>query len=261
VDTVEIAMPPDLYICLGNSYDHLEGLEEAAASHEGTNWTINSKAAPGDRVVFYLTAPLSSFVAVGLVASIPELDDGDQGWAGHYMADIKDVQMVPSQLHIRDARTDFSEWSWLRQPRRSTAVPDSVAERFLALLLVSGADPEYASASDIEGTKTEVLRLTTKRSKTLRAKALRQANGVCCVCRRDFSQVLGGRGVRVLQVHHMKQLSSFDLPTRTTLEDLAVVCANCHMLLHLNSDKPLDIDELRRMLKADAKSPLFQASP
>jgi hypothetical protein len=71
----------------------------------------------------------------------------------------------------------------------------------------------FAEESDIEGTKTEVTSLKTKRSRKLRDLAFKAAHGICCVCRRDYSKVLGGRGVRVLQVHHRHQLSARDMPS------------------------------------------------
>lgn len=108
-----------------------------------------------------------------------------------------------------------------------------------------------AEELDIEGTKTEIVLLRSKRSRKLRDKAFKAANGVCCVCDRDFTKVLGGRGVRVLQVHHRDQLSARVAPSVTKIGDLAVVCANCHLLLHLDSDKALGVQKLREMLRAD----------
>lgn len=108
-----------------------------------------------------------------------------------------------------------------------------------------------ASASDIEGMKAEVVQMKSKRSRRLRRLAFLSANGMCVVCDRDFSKLLGGRGVRVLQVHHKKQLSSRSAPSVTRVADLAVVCANCHMLLHLDSAKSLTVEKLRRMLVQD----------
>jgi predicted HNH restriction endonuclease len=63
--------------------------------------------------------------------------------------------------------------------------------------------------------------------------------------------VLDGRGVRVLQVHHRKQLSAREAPSITKLGDLAVVCANCHLLLHLDPKNALKVEKLREMLEAD----------
>lgn len=108
-----------------------------------------------------------------------------------------------------------------------------------------------AEESDIEGLKTEVRVLKTKRSRKLRYTAFEAANGICCVCDRDFSKILNGRGIRVLQVHHRDQLSAREVPSVTKQSDLAVVCANCHLLLHLDSEKALSVNELREMLRAD----------
>jgi len=55
--------------------------------------------------------------------------------------------------------------------------------------------------------------------------------------------------MRVLQVHHKKQLGWKSTPKLTKSSDLAVVCANCHMLIHMNPKKALSIDKLRVMLK------------
>lgn len=105
-----------------------------------------------------------------------------------------------------------------------------------------------ATDSDIEGTRYEILMMTTKRSRRLRDKAFHNANGTCAVCDRDYSKLLDGRGIRVLQVHHKRMLSKSDAETKTTLNDLVVVCANCHLLLHLDPKKPLTVLQLRSML-------------
>jgi hypothetical protein len=81
----------------------------------------------------------------------------------------------------------------------------------------------------------------------LRESAIQAAQGLCCVCGRDFSQVLGGRGLRVLQVchhgHQQGQPSASDAPV--------VVCANCHCLLHLDADTVLSVQQLREMLREE----------
>lgn len=241
----------NLHVCMGDPKRHEEELRRCERERDTDNWTINSKAAPGDRVVFYLKGPLSSFVAVGIVASHPEKDDGTKGWAGHYMADVSKIRMLPTPVHLRDVRKAFPKWDWLRQPRRSTAVPLAVVDRFLKLLDNVPVAPDRDLVSELEGITTEVVRLTSSRSRRLRDLAMKQAQGVCCVCDRDFSGVLGGKGVRVLQVHHRRQLAASELPHRTKLDDLAVVCANCHMLLHMDPKKALRVGQLRRMLSRE----------
>ena len=107
-----------------------------------------------------------------------------------------------------------------------------------------------ADASAIEGLGTEGKITRYGRSRSLRDAALRRSNGICAVCRHDFKTVLGGRGICVLHVHHLKQLSVRDRPKRTSLKDLVVVCANCHMLLHFaDRGRPLLPSDLRARLR------------
>ena len=110
---------------------------------------------------------------------------------------------------------------------------------------------DAASLEALEGLKTETRSIRSNRSQRLRKAALNAASGICCVCDRDFSKMLNGRGVRVLQVHHRDQLSARAVPAITTQSDLAVVCANCHLLLHLDAEKALSVAELRKMLRED----------
>lgn len=54
-----------------------------------------------------------------------------------------------------------------------------------------------------------------------------------------------------LQVHHRNQLALEDEPVVTKTADLAVVCANCHMLIHFDPKKALQVEVLRQMLHGD----------
>lgn len=240
-----------VYICFGTPDVHLDQLRRAAAGDGELGWwTINKSALPEDQVVFYMIRPMSAFVASGVVVSKASLvDDTTSGWYGYYCADVKDVRMLPRFVRLDEAQMEFPKWGFLRYPRRSTLVPSHLAERFLRFLKAGKQESvRFAEESDIEGTKTEVVRITSKRSRRLRDLAFKAAQGVCCACRRDFSKVLGGRGVRVLQVHHRQQLAARDAPSVTKVSDLAVVCANCHLLLHLDPENTLSVEELRGML-------------
>lgn len=136
-------------------------------------------------------------------------------------------------------------------------IPDAIANR-LEDLWADFIDNErvlpnvVAEPAAIEGLRTEAKVYVRGRSRQLRELALTKAEGVCCVCGFDYKELLNGKGVRVLQVHHRKQLAASDAPRVTHLSDLAVVCANCHLLIHMNPRQALEIEELRKML---GKSP------
>lgn len=109
----------------------------------------------------------------------------------------------------------------------------------------------FADDFDIEGVKTEYRATRTKRSDRLRRKALKQAKGVCAVCGFDYGAILGGMGIRVLQVHHTKPMSTYSGEEVTALSDLVVVCANCHLLLHLDPKQCLKVPKLRKQLEGE----------
>jgi 5-methylcytosine-specific restriction enzyme A len=102
--------------------------------------------------------------------------------------------------------------------------------------------------SALEGEPIEHRGYRHKRDQQLRRAALDAAGGICAVCAVDFTKVLAGKGVRVLQVHHKSQLSQQDQPKLNTAADLAVVCANCHALIHLNPKKALTVSALKSLI-------------
>ena len=52
------------------------------------------------------------------------------------------------------------------------------------------------------------------------------------VCGFDFHEMYGEIGRDYAQVHHLKPLSDRTKPSLTMLSDLAVLCANCHVMVH-----------------------------
>lgn len=99
-----------------------------------------------------------------------------------------------------------------------------------------------------EGMMREVTTMAASRNRELRNVALAASRGVCEACRTDFSLLLGGLGVRALQVHHRSQLALLNEPALNGLEDLAVVCANCHSMIHADPAKAMPVAQLRELL-------------
>jgi predicted HNH restriction endonuclease len=68
-----------------------------------------------------------------------------------------------------------------------------------------------------------------------RAKAQRLAETgklECEVCNIDFDRRYGERGRGFIEAHHKVPVSQLDGKKRTRIEDLALVCSNCHRMLH-----------------------------
>ena len=54
----------------------------------------------------------------------------------------------------------------------------------------------------------------------------------CEVCRFDFLETYAELGRGFAECHHLTSLALLTETTETKLEDLAIVCANCHRMLH-----------------------------
>jgi predicted HNH restriction endonuclease len=190
-----------------------------------------------------MKAPVSSFVAIGVVASSAKHQDNPRkSWYGHHLAAIKSVRMLTRNAALGKMKAALPKWGWLSQPRRSTSVPVSSARKFVEVFdCVATRANVGADGSALEGIKTEEKVLRRYRSQHLRNLALEKAAGNCSACRRDFKAILDGAGCRVLQVHHIKQLAASDEARITRLRDLAVVCANCHLLIHANPKRALSV--------------------
>lgn len=54
----------------------------------------------------------------------------------------------------------------------------------------------------------------------------------CCVCKFDFEAAYGNVGEDFIEGHHTKPLSELAGETETKVSDIALVCSNCHRMLH-----------------------------
>jgi 5-methylcytosine-specific restriction protein A len=112
-------------------------------------------------------------------------------------------------------------------------------------LLLAGAAMLHLSADDDvademspvrEGGLVEIVATRRERDPGIRAKkiaAVKRSGGLptCEACGFDFGKVYGERGSGYIEVHHVNPLHVTG-PTETSLDDLALVCANCHRMCH-----------------------------
>ncbi len=157
-----------MFVCLGDPHeDHMKYMKARTT----VRWTVNAGANAGNRVCFYMIAPRAEFVATGTVVS-PVRKNNKKGdrWFGHYEADISKIKPLRIPVERSIVQSNFPDWKWFRQPRRSSEVPSEMVLEFSSLL-ESSQIRRPAIKSDIEGIQTEVVRLTSSRSKRLRNEA------------------------------------------------------------------------------------------
>jgi 5-methylcytosine-specific restriction enzyme A len=109
-----------------------------------------------------------------------------------------------------------------------------------------------------EGKKTRVYTFKYERKKECRDQALRIHGYSCMVCEFNFKNTYGEWGEGYIHVHHLRPLSSNDEEVEINPElDLAVVCANCHSMIHRKKNVLLSIPQLKGYLtsKLNLKAP------
>jgi 5-methylcytosine-specific restriction protein A len=71
---------------------------------------------------------------------------------------------------------------------------------------------------------------------------------VCEVCGFDFQATYGELGKGFIECHHRKPLADLDAEAITRLEDLALVCANCHRMLHRGMEE-VSVEGLKEIMR------------
>lgn len=112
------------------------------------------------------------------------------------------------------------------------------------------ADEDEASAP--EGRVLYRRHRTRERNKALRAKKITSTlkkgrTLACAVCDFDFSAVYGERGQGYIECHHVVPLHEAGEGT-TKLADLALICSNCHRMIHRCAPWPTPA-ELRALVQ------------
>lgn len=74
----------------------------------------------------------------------------------------------------------------------------------------------------------------------------------CSVCGMDFESTYGERGKNFIHVHHLDPLSSNTGERDTRFVDLAMVCPNCHAMLH-KGNKLLKPQQLKEIVEDNKK--------
>ncbi len=119
---------------------------------------------------------------------------------------------------------------------------------------VSADDDQFVVAE--EGDLLTSLHKRRERSRSLveKKKALALAEHgkiVCEACGFDFEAVYGVRGQGFIEAHHTRPVHTLRPKSKTKLVDLALLCANCHRMVH--SKRPwLTLAELRQLLSRTA---------
>jgi len=140
-------------------------------------------------------------------------------------------ELTPESAALLDRiiqRTDKTS-----KPGRSTYVSASVPDE-------DTNDPDLVA---FEGTQQNYFAMHRKREWNLRTAkindVLRKIGQLCCEvpgCGFNFLRAYGQLGKEYAHVHHEMPLGQRTQATATTLQELRIVCANCHAMIHRNGE-------------------------
>ena len=85
------------------------------------------------------------------------------------------------------------------------------------------------------------------RDPQLRAAAKEKYGLTCFCCGFEFAHFYGAKAKDVAIVHHLSKFKG--KRRRTTVQDVRVVCANCHQVIHVRK-KPIEVKDLKEQISS-----------
>lgn len=183
-------------------------------------------------------------------ANFPGVSDLDPGFRSVGSVSMKMGNLIGAHPGIDGGmRTSRREIDFVAEflQNRERMIADAVALRAKLVGAVDSTDAdrwdEEETAVAIEGGAQWVLALRRERSQPLRSAKLRQVEAAhgriaCEVCGFDFARVYGSLGAGYIEVHHRTPLHVSG-ETFSDLNDLALLCSNCHRMVHRRGWLPI----------------------
>jgi len=157
----------------------------------------------------------------------------------------------------REASRVLREWEsrgeqelWGVVSRYSDPDAGEIPDRVLLDLLAETDPASQGTRVRTEGGKRAVVKNRIERDPSLRHAALRIHGCRCQVCGFSFEETYGRWGAGFAIVHHLRLLADGTDELRDTdaAVDLAVLCANCHCMIHRRRNTVLTLSELQAKL-------------
>lgn len=175
-------------------------------------------------------------------------------WEYYFTADIGDAHLIDATARDLEVprRQHVTDTGFIGQRNVFYPVGNPNYERFLEsfYLLKRGVEAPDGSEPDNEEYQ-EGQRAWREASFLARnpklVKAAKEHHGVTCqACGFNFGKVYGEFGMGYIEVHHRNPMADGG-QRRSTVQDVNVLCANCHRMVH-RKKKPLTLARLKEIL-------------
>lgn len=140
--------------------------------------------------------------------------------------------------------TDFTEVKILFGGEQVTVL--ELSQEDLSKLEANRKETEKSNQrrEAIEGGISKREALFRDRNRTLIQAKKMNSDYRCEACGFNFYEEYGDIGKHFIIAHHIVPISTKGKPTKTTLDDIALLCANCHAMVHVKHP-PLSISDLK----------------
>lgn len=233
------------------------------------------RIAEGDRAFIWRSGGDAGAIAVGTVVELPTpLKNvrhpeslGDDLWR----TDTPDQEELKTGIHLDEIRLTTAEGAVPRDIVKASEVlgettlikmpsgtvfplSDSETRKLEHFWGAFGRAPSPTPAAS-EGTKKLKAHYRRERSAWLKKQKIKAVAAEvgevrCELCQISATDTYPEKlGERIFEVHHRKPLGDAVSPVRTTLEDLAVLCANCHRAVHASIDIESNFRALERRFR------------
>lgn len=238
-------------ILIGNDQGEFEVLQKSFNKGK-IGWACHRLTQKGDKLFFYFLGKIGEIKATGIAASNAKENLGENPRSSRYWTMVTNLKPVSAKVTREDIRRVIPELKWIDQPRLHKILEKPHAESLFRLVNNQrnvSSNPSKPKVNQItvsdelvglEG--KQLRRMVTHRSREVKlrnakiAKTKELCGGrlICEVpgCGFEFAEVYGAIGKDFAHVHHLTPLSQLDGAKNTLLEDLAIVCANCHAMIH-----------------------------
>lgn len=138
----------------------------------------------------------------------------------------------------------------------------NIVQAYRALTFRGGIEGDVEAQSDVADefnippqatvieTRKYVYHRKIERNRTAAKNAKKFHGTVCQGCNLDFKLRYGEIGAGFIEAHHLKPISSLEEGVAVTYDvesDFAVLCANCHRMIH-RTDDPSDLDGFKKRI-------------
>ncbi|MCP3381222.1 hypothetical protein NLM31_12815 [Bradyrhizobium sp. CCGUVB4N] len=194
----------------------------------------------------------------------PRRDSIRGKWEYYFEASSKDAHLIPVTARdlVVPRKTKITDRGFIGQRCVFYPANNPNYERFLESFELLRKDELVRGSDDIDQSEfqegqraSREMTYFARNSKLVRAAKAHYGTN-CLACGFNFADFYGDIGEGYIEVHHKRQMAD-DSVRLKTVEDVDVLCANCHRMVHRQAI-PLTLDQLRSLI-GDQQKPRKRA--